>query len=115
MRLIYQVRRGARSKGEYEKIGEYGFEELRSLYLAGVLKDTDLFSIKGTVDRWTRIEKLFPKESLADGVKSRHRLTFLCFALGALVFILVFHFMPDSVQLPGDPKYIFFRRLFLPR
>ena len=88
MRLIYQVRRGSHTQGEYEKIGEYDFEELRSLYLAGVLKDTDLFSIDGKVD-WTRIEKLFPKESLADGVKSRFNMMVVIVVVLAIAAIAI--------------------------
>jgi hypothetical protein len=58
--MKYQVRRGANSPEPFETIGEFGYEELKSLNLAGVVKDTDLFSVEGKTE-WTRVGSLFPK------------------------------------------------------
>jgi hypothetical protein len=58
--MRYQVRRGANSPGSFEKVGEFGYEELKSLHLAGVVKDTDLFSVEGRTE-WARVGSLFPK------------------------------------------------------
>ena len=45
---------------ECEVIGEFEFEELRSLHRAGVVKDTDWFAVVGKPD-WARVGALFPK------------------------------------------------------
>ena len=58
--MKYQVRREANSPGAFEVIGEFGYEELKSLNLAGVVKDTDLFSVEGRTE-WARVGSLFPK------------------------------------------------------
>ena len=64
--MKYQVRRGANSPGPFVAIGEFGFEELKSLNLAGVVKDTDLFSVEGKTE-WARVGSLFPKARPTEG------------------------------------------------
>lgn len=66
MTMKYQVRREANSPGSFEAIGEFGFEELKSLNLAGVVKDTDLFSVEGKTE-WARVGSLFPKARPTEG------------------------------------------------
>lgn len=58
--MKYQVRREANSPRAFEVIGEFGYEELKSLNLAGVVKDSDLFSVEGGTE-WARVGSLFPK------------------------------------------------------
>ena len=57
--MKYCVKRAAGSPGKFEVIGEFGFEELRSLHRAGVVKDTDWFAVVGKAD-WARVGALFP-------------------------------------------------------
>ncbi len=41
--MNYQVRRAGAKAGEFTKVGEFGFEELRAMYQAGVVMGTDVF------------------------------------------------------------------------
>jgi hypothetical protein len=58
--MKYKVKRAAGDPAKFEVIGEFGFEELRSLHQAGVVKDADLFAVVGKTD-WARVGALFPK------------------------------------------------------
>lgn len=58
--MKYQVKRAAGDPAKFEVIGEFGFEELRSLHQAGVVKDADLFAVVGKAD-WACVGALFPK------------------------------------------------------
>ena len=57
--MKYQVRRPGAKAGEFTKVGDFGFEELRALHQAGVVKGTDGFSVEGKTE-WASVGTLFP-------------------------------------------------------
>jgi len=57
--MKYQVRRTGAKAGEFTKVGDFGFEELRALHQAGVVKGTDGFSVEGKTE-WASVGTLFP-------------------------------------------------------
>lgn len=56
--MKYQVRRISAKAGDHLQVGEFGFEELKALHRAGVVKDADMFAIEGSTE-WAFVGSLF--------------------------------------------------------